>query len=378
MEPAPLWGLLPGGRCWYNPAVGTRHDGGCERWPDIASGRKGSLLVSERKNRVAAVWLAVSLVGLCSLLGCSERQPVVDLYVDAVALRELGQEELAVKKLNTVIAADPSFALAYSELGKAYEALGDHEKALAAFRQAARLDPWSFEDHLNLAKTCEKLERYPEAAGAYARAVELDPKRFEAVLGAAECHLKAGAYVKSLAYCELAEQADRPREVLPLLARVYEGQKDYEQAIQVYRRLLALNGEDPNVLLSLGVAYMKAGQYDRAKQVLVSVAQMRPENGVAFRDLGYCFIKLGNTDQAIQMYQKSIDCDPNDWETHRGLGVACMLKARQTADRRWQAKALEHWRRSLTIKPDQPRHTILEKLIREQSKSQSPLQGLSD
>ncbi len=334
--------------------------------------------MSEHKSKVTAIWLAVSWVGLCSLLGCAERQPVVDLYVDAVALRELGQEELAVKKLNAVVAADPGFALAYSELGKAYEALGDHEKALAAFRQAARLDSWSLEDHLNLAQTCEKLGRYPEAAGAYARAVELDPKRFDAIVRAAECHLKTGAYVKALAYCELAEQADRPREVLPLLARIYEGQKDYEQAIQVYRRLLALNGEDPNVLLSLSVAYMKAEQYDRARQVLVSLTQLRPEDGAVYRNLGYCLIKLGDTDQAIQMYQKSVDCDPNDWEAQRGLGVACMLKARQTADQRWQTKALEHWQRSLTIRPDQPKHKILEKLIREQSKTQNPLQGLSD
>jgi len=345
--------------------------------PDGASGRKGSLLVSERNNRVMTVWLAVPLVGLCTLLGCSERQPPVDLYVDAVALRELGQEELAIQKLNAVIAAAPDFALAYSELGKAYEAKGDHEKAIDAFRQAVRLDSWSFEDHLHLAQTWEKLGKYVEAAGAYARAVELDPKRFEATLGAARCYLRAGDYVRSLAYCEQAEQADRPREILPLLARVYEGQKEYDQAIRIYQRLLVFHGDDPNVLSSLGVAYVKAGQYTRARQVLTSVTQLRPKDSGAFRHLGYCFIKLGDVDQAVQMYQRAVDLSSNDWEAHRGLGVACMLKARQTADRRWQAKALEHWRRSLAIKPDQPKHGVLEKLIRDRLKSQDPLQGLS-
>jgi tetratricopeptide (TPR) repeat protein len=333
--------------------------------------------VSERTNRVVAVWLAVPLVGLCALLGCAERQPPVDLYVDAVALRELGQEQLAVEKLNAVIAADPGFALAYSELGKAYEAMGNDEKALGAFRRAVQLDSWSSEDHLHLARTCEKLGRYAEAANAYARTVELDPKRFEAVLGAVGCYLKAGEYVRALAYCERAEQADRPRELLPLLAQVYEAQKDYEQVIRVYQRLLVLDGDDPNVLLPLGVAYVKAGQYSRARQVLTSVTQLRPKDSVAFRHLGYCFVKLGDVDQAVQMYQKSVDLAGSDWEAHRGLGVACMLKARQTADRRWQARALEHWRRSLALKPDQPKHELLEKLIRDQLRSQDPLQGLS-
>ncbi len=302
----------------------------------------------------------------------------MDMYLDAVMFRELGQDELAVKKLSAVIAAEPDFALAYTELGKAQEKLGNREKALAAFRKAAALDPWSFESHMSLAAACKRLDNYPEAADAYARAVELNPKNLDAMLGAAECYLKAGQSMKSLAYCEQAEQTgERTGEVLRLLARVYEGQKDYEQAIGVYRRLLSLNGEDVDAMLALAVALMRAGQYDRAKDVLIPVTEKQPEDGTAFRHLGYCLVKLGDIDQAVQMYQKSLDLNKDDWEAHRGLGVAYMIKARRTADARLQAEALKHWRRSLTIAPSQPKHEILEQLIREQSKSENLLQGLN-
>jgi tetratricopeptide (TPR) repeat protein len=334
--------------------------------------------VSESGNKAVVIGLAISLAELCLFAGCSPApRPVVNQYVDAVALRELGQEQLAIEKLNAVVATDPAFTPAYVELGKAYEATGDYPKALTAFRRAARLDTWSFENHLNLARMCEKLEGYPEAAATYARAAELNPKSFEALLGAARCYLMAGEYVKSLTYCELAAKMDKPQEVLPLLARIYEGQKDYEQAIQVYQRLLVVRENDPNVLLPLGVTYARAGQFERARQVLMAVTQLRPRDGAAYRHLGYCLIKLGDTDQAVQMYQKAVDFDGNDWEAHRGLGVACMLKARQTAERHWQSKALEHWRRSLALRPDQPKHKMLEKLIRENSTSNDPLPGLS-
>ncbi len=346
--------------------------------------------VSEGKNRVIPVaWSRVPrrdmsrrgfliLAVECGLLsGCSQPRPATDWYVDAVALRELGQNELAVDKLNAVVAADPDFALAHAELGKAYQALGNRERALAAFEQAAKLAPWSAEDHRNLAQIRELLGQYPQAAQAYARAAELDPKSFDASRGAAECYLQAGQYAKSLMYCELAEKTgDQPREALSLLARVYEAQKDYEQAIGVYGRLLTLSGDDPNVLLPLGVAYLRAGQYERAQQVLISVSQRRPENGAVFRHLGYCFLKLGDVDQAVQMYQTSIDHDTNDWEAHRGLGVACVLKARQAGEARWEAEAVRHWRRSLVIKPDQPKRDVLEKLIREHSMLQNSLEGL--
>jgi tetratricopeptide (TPR) repeat protein len=345
--------------------------------PGLACGLKGGLPVSEGKNRVMAAGGSVLTLAVCLFLGCSSRQPPTDLYLDAVALRELGQNELAVSKLSAVVAADPGFALAYAELGKAYQALGNREKALTAFEQAAKLAPWSVENSRNLGKIRETLGKYPQAGEAYGRAAELDPKSFEAQRGAAECYLKAGESTKSLVYGQLAEKSgEKPREALSLLARAYEAQKDYGQAIEVYRRLAAVAGDDPNVLLSLGVACMKAGQYDRAKQILISVSQRRPENGAVLRDLGYCLLKLGDIDQAMQMYRQSVDLDANDWEAHRGLGVALVLKARQSGDGRLQAEAVRHWRRSLVLKPDQPKREILEKLIREHSKLQNLMQEL--
>ena len=333
-------------------------------------------MAREKKNEVGAARFTVLWLGLCLFLGCTPRQPVVNLYLDAVALRELGQDRLAVDKLNEVIKADPEFVLAHSELGKAYEKLGEHEKALTAFRQAARLDAWSFENQLSLARTYERLDKHPQAADAYARAVELDPNSIDALAGAANSCVKAGQYAKAQAYCERADE-DRSRELLPVLARAYEGQKDYGRAIEVYERLLTPDSPDPNVLMAMGVACVKAERYDRAREALAAATQIQPRNGAAWRHLGYCFIKLGELDQAMQAYQKSIDLNGSDWEAYRGLGVACMLRASQTGDGRWREQGLRHWRRSLVVNPDQPRRQVLEKLIRENAEQLNPMQGLS-
>lgn len=317
------------------------------------------------------------MLGLCLFLGCTPQQPAANQYRDAVALREQGQERLAVDRLNGAIKADPDFAPAYSELGKAYQGLGEYDKAMAAFRQAAKLEPRSFENQMNLAGTYEKLDKHPQAADAYGRAVELDPNSTEALAGAAGSCLKAGRYAQAQAYCERAGK-DHATELLPVLAQAYEGQKDYGQAIEVYQRLLTPDKPDPNVLVALGVACVKVERYDRAREVLVSATQIRPADGAAWRHLGFCFIKFGDLDQAMQAYQRSVDLNGGDWEAYRGLGVACMLKAGQTQDDRWRVQGLQHWRRSLLVNPDQPRRQVLEKLIRENAKQLSPMQGLSD
>jgi Flp pilus assembly protein TadD len=105
---------------------------------------------------------------------------------------------------------------------------------------------------------------------------------------------------------------------------------------------------------------------------------MRPEDGTAYRHSGYCFARRRRADEAIEMYKRAVELDDRDWEAHRGLGVAYMLKAQQSGESRWTQKAVEHWRRSLAIRPDQPKRLTLEKLIREHAKLENPLQGLND
>ncbi len=109
-------------------------------------------MVCEEKDKVGVARFAVLWLVLCLFWGCTPRQPVENLYRDAVAFRELGQDRLAIDKLDELIKADPDFKPAYSELGKACQKVGEHEKALAAFKQAAKLEPSSFENQLNLAQ----------------------------------------------------------------------------------------------------------------------------------------------------------------------------------------------------------------------------------
>ncbi len=338
---------------------------------------KGSLLACGKNDKVdaarfAALWLILSLFG-----GCTPRQPSLSLYTDAVALRESGRDRPAIKKLEKLVKTDPDFKPAYSELGKAYERVGDPRKALAAFKQAAEMEPASSENQLNLAQTYEKLEKHLPAAQAYGRAAELDPNRVDAFVDAADCSMKGGQLAQAAAYCERAGM-ERSRELLPALAKACEGQKDYVRAIAVYERLLTLGDPDPNVLVSLGVACVKAERYDRARDALTAATQKRPNDGTAFRHLGFCFIKMGDMDRAMQAYQRSIDLDGGDWEAYRGLGTVCILKADQTGDDRWREQGVRHWRRSLAVNPNQSKRQVLERLIRENTRQPNPSQGLND
>jgi tetratricopeptide (TPR) repeat protein len=77
---------------------------------------------------------------------------------------------------------------------------------------------------------------------------------------------------------------------------------------------------------------------------------------------------LKDIDKSIASYEKAIEINGEDWEAHRGLGVAYAMKASDEKDLNLRTKAVEHWRKALEIKPDQPRREKLLRLIETYSK----------
>jgi len=139
--------------------------------------------------------------------------------------------------------------------------------------------------------------------------------------------------------------------------------KDYGQIIESAENELGINGDNPDVMMQMAYAYLKIQRFELAKETLTSVIQLQPFNNTAYQYLGYCHLKVGDVDKAIESYYTAIELDDSDWEAHRGLGVAYILKARADRDESLKARAVEQWRISLDIKPDQLNRDALVKMI---------------
>jgi len=115
--------------------------------------------------------------------------------------------------------------------------------------------------------------------------------------------------------------------------------------------------------LQMAYGYLKMGRFDRAKDTLGSVIAAQPNNGTAHQYLGYCHLKSGDLDAAMQSYLTAVDLNGADFEAHRGLGVAYMLKARSDGGPDFAARAVEQWQTSLDINPDQTNGPALRQMI---------------
>ncbi|MDD5458284.1 MAG: tetratricopeptide repeat protein [Phycisphaerae bacterium] len=338
---------------------------------------------------------ALSLFGfIVAFSGCvTPPQPqIMDLYVDAVVLQETKPKE-AVEKLNQAVRINDKFFLAWSLMGDIYKSVKEYESAVSAYDRATELNPWSFKDYFELGRTYQLMENFIMAVKAYGRALEINPDDYKANLYNAQSYFAINDYQNALEYGQKAARLDpNETEALVLVGEIYDETKDYHKAIAAYKRAIENDSTNTKVMTHLAAAYLKTDRVEPAVELLDEVRQRVPANNRAFQYLGYANLMLYGRavkeynqtaeqgqdvsllqeqmseylDKAITNYHQSLRIDQNDWEAHRGLGVAYVLMNKKVGGmlgRSYKKKAVEHWRTSLDIKPEQPNRTGLLKLI---------------
>ncbi|MEA3226921.1 MAG: tetratricopeptide repeat protein [Planctomycetota bacterium] len=161
---------------------------------------------SSRAAIIIGLW-AQSLM-LLPFAGCTQQQDVVALYVDAVTLREAGQNDAAIKQLNAAVRSDRDFTLAHSLMCEIYQEMNDYERSVISCTRAVQLNPWSFEDHFNLGWSFLMMKR-PELAGrAFSKACEINPGHLAANVNAAMSYYEIRDYRRALFYGKRIQQID--------------------------------------------------------------------------------------------------------------------------------------------------------------------------
>ena len=70
-----------------------------------------------------------------------------------------------------------------------------------------------------------------------------------------------------------------------------------------------------------------------------------------------------SVNSSIEHYRRAIAINEDDWQAHKGLGVAYIIRGKMDKNEALKAKAVEQLRLSLDIKPEQSNRKGLLKLI---------------
>lgn len=168
-----------------------------------------------------------------------------------------------------------------------------------------------------------------------------------------------------------ADMNDKAENGIPRAFNTFESvRREHAQVVEpvesepeIAESELEIGEQNPLAMMQLGYAYLKMQRFELAKEMLTGVIELGAATSTTHQYLGYCHLKLKEVDQAVESYLRAVEMNDIDWEAHRGLGVALMFAARRNNDEDLKAKAIEEWRISLDIKPDQSNADALAKMI---------------
>jgi len=208
------------------------------------------------------------------------------------------------------------------------------DAALAQVKAMLKGGPEDREVYITLAQMNSRLKRWPEAEAAIADAGKLSTRDEEKV------------YVNFL------------------LGSMYERQKKYDAAEEMFKKILADDPTNATVLNYLG--YMLADRGLRLEEALGHVkkaVELEPQNGAYLDSLGWAYFKLGNYDLAEENLRKATERIPSDPTIQDHLGDLYQKTGRlKLAAAHWE-RALAEWSRAVPAEVESADVTRVQKKL---------------
>jgi tetratricopeptide (TPR) repeat protein len=107
-----------------------------------------------------------------------------------------------------------------------------------------------------------------------------------------------------------------------LASRVYQRQRDLEQAIAEMRKASDLAPDNVDITRRLIGAYDRAGDYENARTMCERAVEQNPNDEELWTLLGGVYQRLDLHEEAVQAYWKALDLNPESEEARVGLVIA--------------------------------------------------------
>jgi tetratricopeptide (TPR) repeat protein len=246
-------------------------------------------------------------------------QEIIDTYRQAKQWQKATE---AAKEATEKLPNDRDLKMVYA--GQIAD-MGQSDRALQEVKSLLKGTPGDREVYVNLATMYSRLKRWPEAETALDKAEQFSVKREE-------------------------------KEAVEFLrASGYERQKKYEQAEELFRRILTETPDNSAVLNYLGYMLADHGvKLDEALTMIKKAVDLEPANGAYLDSLGWAYFKLGKYDLAednlVKASQHLMGSDPTVQEH---LGDLYQRTGRlKLAASHWE-RALDEWNKTVAPEIDQ-------------------------
>jgi pilus assembly protein FimV len=236
--------------------------------------------------------------------------------------------DLCLKKNSKSEAAD-----AYMRAADLLAEEGIENKAIAVYKKVLNIDPTKIEVNLALGDlyatkglSGQALENYKlvadnyknqnamaKALGIYQKMADLNPANVAFRVKLAEMYIKEGMNKEAVrSYLDASDQ--------------HVAKEAYQDARQMFEKVLALEPANKEVYHKAGVVYFKEGKFDEARKSLKRAVENAPENQDLINLYLEALTKTGRDSDAEDVYRKLLSLDPSRFDLREKLYQICITR----------------------------------------------------
>lgn len=108
---------------------------------------------------------------------------------------------------------------------------------------------------------------------------------------------------------------------LLLEAENYFAKEQYNDAIEVYQKILKYDPDNRQAISGVGMVLTSFGQYDKALIFSQKAVSLKPDDAESYFRLGVVFGYIGDFDKALESFQRALALEPNFPEAYFNEGL---------------------------------------------------------
>eukprot|EP00898_Chlorokybus_atmophyticus_P002464 jgi/Chlat1/3218/Chrsp22S03499 len=208
---------------------------------------------------------------------------------------------------------------------------GRVRQSLELFQRAAAVEPGEGAHLKQVARSLYLLGKHRAALAVYDEALALDEDDRESWHCKGLCHTHLQVYDAAEQCFKRANEVRRHEATFAQLGKLYTLQENYKGAIEMYVEALECSPENPDILTTIGLLYLRLGENYRAFDFLGNSLTHDPRNSKTILAAGSIIQDHSDMDVALVKYRVAAVLSPTLSQLWNNIGMCFFGKLRLLA-----------------------------------------------
>lgn len=190
------------------------------------------------------------------------------------------------------------------------------EESVAIHTQLTDEDPYNALAWFNMGAAYQSLKLYEKSIDAYEFCVAIDDKFEFAYRNMADAYMRMKWYGKALEVLEKHLEIAKAEDVIfEAMGYCWEKQKDYKRARDYYRQASQLSPQDDTIFFKIGETYVREQQWEKAVKAYSVALHLNKDNASYCMAIGNCLMEMNVKNEALVCFLNAVRLKPGNKST---------------------------------------------------------------